>query len=153
VAVVADGKMRLSQGFRYVQSNPVLRNTLLMLGIVGTLTYEFTVILPLFARFTFRSQAGGFAALVMARGLGSAIGGLYSASRRKTTASMLPAAALVFGVAVLATAAAPTLALAVIAMTAVGLCSIIFLSIGGPRWPRWNQASFQSARNPIPMRA
>ena len=60
---VAAGKGRLKQGFRYVQSNPVLRNTFLMLGIVGTLTYEFTVILPLFARFTFHSEAGGFAGL------------------------------------------------------------------------------------------
>jgi MFS family permease len=129
-AVPVDGRGRLSQGLRYVQSNPVLRNTLLMLGIVGTLTYEFTVILPLFARFTFHREAGGFAALVMARGFGSAFGGLYSASRRKTTASMLPTAALVFGLAVLAAAAAPTLALAVIAMTVVGFCSIIFLSLG-----------------------
>jgi len=125
-----DGKERLSQGLRYVKSNPVLRNTLLMLGLVGTLTYEFTVILPLFARFTFHREAGGFAALVMARGLGSAIGGLYSASRRKTTSSMLPIAALVFGLTVLAAAAAPTLTLAVIAMTGVGFCSIIFLSVG-----------------------
>jgi len=130
VSAAADCKGRLKQGLRYVQSNPALRNTLLMLGIVGTLTYEFTVILPLFARFTFHREEGGFAALVMARGIGSAIGGLYSASRRKTTTSMLPLAALVFGVAVLATAAAPTLTLAVIAMTGVGLCSIIFLSLG-----------------------
>lgn len=130
VAVAFDGKRRLSEGLRYVRSHPVLRNTLLMLGMVGTLTYEFTVILPLFARFTFHREAGGFAALVMARGLGSAIGGLYSASRRKTTATMLPVAALLLGLAVLAAAAAPTLALAVIAMTVIGLCSIIFLSLG-----------------------
>jgi MFS family permease len=130
VAVAVEGNRRLSQGFRYIQSNPVLRNTLLMLAIVGTLTYEFTVILPLVARFTFHSDAGGFAALVMARGFGSAIGGLYSASRRKTVPTMLPAAALVFGLAVLAAAAAPTLALAVIAMMGVGFCSIIFLSLG-----------------------
>lgn len=130
VATTRDGKERLSRGLRYVKSNPVLRNTLLMLGLVGTLTYEFTVILPLFAKFTFHSEGGGFAALVMARGFGSAIGGLYSASRRKTTASMLPVAALVFGLTVLATAAAPTLAFAVMAMTGVGFCSIIFLSVG-----------------------
>lgn len=130
VEAAVDGKGQLWQGFRYVRSNPVLRNTLLMLGLVGTLTYEFTVILPLFARFTFHREAGGFAALVMARGFGSMIGGLYSASRRKTTSRMLPVAALVFGLAVLAAAAAPTLAVAVIAMTGVGFCSIIFLSLG-----------------------
>ena len=43
---------------------------------------------------------------------------------------MLPVAALVFGLAMLAAAAVPTLAMAVIAMTVVGLCSIIFLSLG-----------------------
>jgi MFS family permease len=76
-ATTREGKERLWQGLHHVKSNPVLRNTLLMLGLVGTLTYEFTVILPLFAKFTFHSDAGGFAALVMARGFGSAIGGLY----------------------------------------------------------------------------
>ena len=43
---------------------------------------------------------------------------------------MLPVAALLFGIAVLAAAAAPTLTLAVIAMFGVGFCSIIFLSRG-----------------------
>jgi len=129
-AIVAKAKGQLSEGFRYVRSSPVLRNTLLMMAIIGTLTYEFTVILPLFAQFTFHSGAGGYASLTVAMGFGSMIGGLYSASRKKTTAKMFTTAAFMFGVAMFIAALAPTLAIALLAMVLVGFCSIIFLSLG-----------------------
>ena len=43
-------KGQLREGFRYVWSNPKLRTPLLMMAIVGTLAYEFQVILPLVAQ-------------------------------------------------------------------------------------------------------
>ena len=129
-AMVARAKGQIAAGFRYVKSNPILRDTLLMMAIIGTLTYEFTVILPLFAQFTFHSGASGYAALTIAMGLGSMIGGLYSANRKKTTAKMLALAALFFGITMLIAAIAPTLAFALIAMVLVGFFSIIFMSLG-----------------------
>ena len=130
IAIVAKARGQVMAGFRYVMATPILRDTLVMMAIIGTLTYEFTVILPLFAQFTFNSGASGYAALTVAMGFGSMLGGLYSASRKKTTPKMLTVAAFFFGVAMLIAAGAPTFLLATIAMMLVGFCSIIFLSMG-----------------------
>jgi len=124
------GGGRLREGFRYVGRTPLLRDTLLMMALIGTLSYEFVVILPLLAEFTFHQGAGGYAGLMSAMGAGSAVGGLYTAHRRRRSPAMLVNAALLFGVVMLAVAASPTFPLALAAMALVGFFSINFLSLG-----------------------
>ncbi len=123
-------KGQLREGFRYVLSSPVLKNSLLMMGIIGTFSFEFIVILPLFAQFTFHGDASTYAALNAAMGVGAAAGGLLTARRRKTAPHMLARAALLFGIAMLIVSIAPTLTLALLAMVLVGVFSINFLSLG-----------------------
>ncbi len=123
-------KGRLAEGFRYVGRTPLVRDTLIMMALIGTLSYEFVVILPLFAEFTFHRGAGGYAALMAAMGAGSAAGGLYTAHRRKRSPAMLINAALLFGAVMLVVAIAPTFTLAMAAMALVGFFSINFLSLG-----------------------
>ncbi len=123
-------KGQLGEGWRYIKSNKILRDTLLMMAIIGTLTYEFSVILPLVAQFTFHGNAGTYAALTVAMGVGSIAGGLYTASRKTTTAGALVKAALFFGVTVLLAAVLPKFTLVLIAMVAVGFYSINFLALG-----------------------
>ena len=41
-----------------MRTSPVLLNTLIMMAIVGMFTYEFSVMLPLFAEFTFDAAPG-----------------------------------------------------------------------------------------------
>jgi MFS family permease len=123
-------KGQLVAGFRYVRSSPVLLNVLLMMAIIGTLTYEFSVSLPLLAEFTFERGESGYAALTAAMGIGAVAGGLYTAGKRRTSSYALAVSALLFGTSVLLVAAAPTLALAVVAMLIVGFFSINFTSLG-----------------------
>jgi MFS family permease len=127
---VSRAKGQLMEGFRYVLSSPVLSNLLLMLAIVGMLTYEFSVILPLLSEFTFHEGSSGYAALTAAMGAGSVVGGLYTASRRYSTPRKLAVASICIGVSVLLVAAAPTLTFAVAAMLIVGFFSINFTSLG-----------------------
>src|SRR5215213_2562997 len=61
--VVARAKGQLAEGFRYVRGSPIVLNTLLMMAIIGTFTYEFQVILPLFSEFTFHDGESGYAAM------------------------------------------------------------------------------------------
>ena len=129
-AIVGRAKGQLREGFRYVRSTPLLLNSLLMMAIVGMFSYEFNVSLPLFARFTFQSDAVGYAGLTTAMGIGSVIGGLYTATRRTVTVRMLIRAACLFGLVILLTAIAPTLWLAMLGMVLVGIFSINFLSLG-----------------------
>lgn len=128
-APVRAAKGQLRDGFRYVLRNPVLLDVLVMMGIVGTFTYEFQVTLPSMARFVFQQPIMGAALLTSANGVGAVIGGLYSASRRRATIRGLTAASLGFGLAVLGVSVMPTLAAAAAGMVLVGGFSIAFTSL------------------------
>jgi MFS family permease len=123
-------KGQIREGFRYVLATPVLGASLLMMAIIGTLTFEFQVSLPLIAHFTFHGDARSYAFLSSAMGLGAACGGIVFASRTVITPYKLVRASLLFGLAVLAAACMPSLALSGLAMVAVGVCSINFSSLG-----------------------
>lgn len=120
---------QLREGLAYVRATPVLWTTLCMLAIVGTLTYEFPVTLPLMAKFTFGAEAGAYAALMGAMGAGAVVGGLFSASRRQACPARLTRVAFVFGAVVLVAAVMPTLPLTIAAMFAVGFVSIFYTSL------------------------
>ncbi|HEX7975995.1 MAG TPA: MFS transporter [Anaerolineales bacterium] len=123
-------KGQLREGFKYVLATPVLRNTLLMMAFIGTLTFEFQVSLPLIAQFTFKGNASSYAFLTGAMGFGAVFGGLAIAGQKKVSSSGLASAALLFGAAVLGASFMPTLGLTGLAMVFVGLCSIYFTSMG-----------------------
>lgn len=123
-------KGQLREGFAYISKTPVLRDTLLMMALIGTLSYEFSVILPLFAQFSLHGNAGAYALLTSAMGLGAVFGSMYSATRHKVKPSMLVIAAIFFGCSILVATSAPTLNLAVAAMVLVGFFSLNFTSLG-----------------------
>jgi MFS family permease len=123
-------KGQLRDGFRYVASTPVLRNTLIMLAIIGTLTYEFQVSLPVIAEFTFHGDASSYAFLTGSMGLGAVVGGILIAGQKKVLPYRLVSGAFLFGVTVLGAAFMPTLALAGFVLVLVGVCSIYFTSLG-----------------------
>jgi len=126
----ARSKAQIREGFRYVMSNPILRSTLLMIVIIGCLTFEFQVSLPLIARFTFNGDARVYASLSMALGVGAVIGGLMIAGQREVSADRLVRGALWFGLVILAAAFMPSLPLSVLALVLVGIFSIAFTSMG-----------------------
>jgi MFS family permease len=120
---------QLGAGFRYVRSSPVLLTILMMMAVIGTFTYEFTVSLPLLAQRAFGNGANAYAAMTAAMGLGAVVGGLYTASRAPGSARRVSWAAFFFGLAVFLTAIAPTLPLALLALLIVGFCSIRFTAL------------------------
>jgi MFS family permease len=121
---------QIQAGLRYVVSTPVLGSTLLMMALIGTLTFEFQVSLPLIAQFTFHGDASSYAFLSSSMGFGAAIGGFFFASRKGITPYKLVSASLLFGLAVLAAAFMPSLMLSGLALVGVGICSINFSSLG-----------------------
>ena len=121
---------QLREGIRYVLSMPLLRDTLLMMTLVGMLTYEFQVSLPLLAQNTFKGGASSLAFLTGSFGLGAVIGGLAIASQRVNTPSRLVIAGFLFGVTILGAAFMPTLFFSGMALVLAGICSIYFTSLG-----------------------
>jgi MFS family permease len=131
LVVAAKGQIR--EGFAYVRGNPLILDVLVMMAIVGTLTYEFQVMLPLLAKFTFhrsfKEDAILLAFLTGATGVGAVIGGLLTAGRRSASVRSLTLASLGFGVSVIAVSVAPTMVWAVLGMVVVGGFSIMFTSL------------------------
>lgn len=119
---------QVKAGLRYVARSPALRNTLIMIGVVGCLAYEFQTTLPLMAGGPFHGGAGAYGVLTASLGVGSALGGLVFASLKSQDVRRLPQLALVFGVVELLAALAPTLPLESIALLLVGAASVAFTS-------------------------
>lgn len=122
------GGRQLREGFAYVWGEPQLRIPLLVMAVVGTLAYEFHVTLPLLAKFTFGGGPLVYGMLSAVMGVGAVVGGLATARRARTSAAGLVRSAGVFGLLILATAVAPTLPTALVALTLVGAASIRFIA-------------------------
>lgn len=129
-AAVVRGPGQLREGLAYVWHEPALRAPLLAMAVVGALAYEFQVILPLLARFTFDGGAGTYGAMTACMGLGAVVAGLVIAGRNRSGPRSLVRAAYVFGGLILVTSLAPTLALVMVALVGVGGASIAFLALG-----------------------
>jgi MFS family permease len=125
---VPRGPGQLREGLRYVCSDPHLFIPLVMMAMVGTLTYEFQVSLPALATITFGGGAASIGIITAAMGTGAVIGGLLSAGRTTSGIRTMVLAALAFGGSVLLVVMAPTLTLAAVALVSVGAASIWFLS-------------------------
>lgn len=123
-------KGQLREGLAYVRRTPGLLVPLLMMALVGCLTYEFQVTLPVYAKVTLHGDASTFGFLTAAMGIGAVVGGLFTAGRGRTGIRALTLTAAVFAVVVGLAAGVPNLALALVAMLAVGAASVSFLSIG-----------------------
>lgn len=118
---------QLRRALRHVRTTPDLRIPLALMALVGTLAFNFQVVLPLLARFTFHDQHGGiYAALTTAMGLGAVAGALAMGARARPRPSFTTAAAVALGVAMALTALAPTLGLALAALVATGAASVAF---------------------------
>jgi MFS family permease len=113
-------------GLRYVRGNPQLAVPLALMALVGTLGFNFQVVLPLLARFSFGGGASAYAVLVCAMGVGSVIGALINGARGHTGGGLIAGAALAFGVLALLAAAMPTLALEVPVLALLGAASVTF---------------------------
>ena len=122
-------KGQLREGFRYAWSTPVLRTTLIMLAIIGTLTYEFTTTLPMLAEFTFGAGSSGLAAMTTLMGLGAVVGGLAIAAGKPPTPQKLVAVAAMFGCTVLLVAVMPTITAVYIVMPFLGAASVGMISL------------------------
>jgi MFS family permease len=121
---------QLVEGLRYVRSEIGLAMPLLMMAIVGCLTYEFQVTLPVVATRAFHGGSRTYGFMTAAMGIGAVIGGLYAARRGRTGLTTLVRSAAVFGVLLGLAAFAPNLWLELIALAAVGAASVTFISKG-----------------------
>jgi MFS family permease len=124
--VVARKPGELRKALRYVRRTPDLYIPLAMMALVGTVSYNFQVLLPLLASDTWSGTASTYALLTAAMGVGSMSGALVAGARGRVTPGLLISAAVAFGTAELLVAAAPTLELQILALLPLGAASVTF---------------------------
>jgi MFS family permease len=124
---------QLRDGLAYVARSPELRIPLIMMAVIGTLAYEFQIVLPLIAKQTFQGGSLSYSLLTAAMGAGAFAGGLLLARRGRVGAGGPILAAAGFGIVLVLTALAPTLPIAALAMVGVGAASVAFTAAGNSR--------------------
>jgi MFS family permease len=113
-------------GLRYVRGTPELMVPLALMALVGTLGFNFQVVLPLLAKFSFESGAMTYASLVSAMAVGSIAGALVNGHRGQTGPRLIAGGALAFGVSALLAAAMPSLALEIVMLALLGAAAVTF---------------------------
>ncbi|MEO5840430.1 MAG: MFS transporter [Acidimicrobiales bacterium] len=123
----ARARRQVREGMRYVWRTPQLRVPVILMFVVGMLTYETGVTLPLLAKDTFHGGAGTYSLFTAAMGVGAVIVGLGYAARMNVTRGLLLRVTVVLGVFMFASAAAPTQGIELVALVALGGASVTFL--------------------------
>jgi MFS family permease len=113
-------------GLRYVIATPELAVPLALMALVGTLGFNFQVVLPLLAKFSFDGGATTYGVLVSAMAVGSIAGALVNGAHGRTGPRLIAAGALAFGLSALLSAAMPTLALEIPFLALLGAAAVTF---------------------------
>lgn len=121
---------QIREGLRYVWTTPRLRWPLVLMAIVYTLSFNFSVLLPLLARFSFGGGAALYAQFLSAMGAGSLVGALVMANRRRASPQVLAWSAAAMGAAMVAAGLAPSVGVAFGVLAAIGFASMVFMATG-----------------------
>jgi MFS family permease len=124
VAEREPGAIRAALG--YVRRTPELAVPLALMALVGTLGFNFQVVLPLLARFSFDGDALAYAVLISSMGVGSIVGALVNGAHGRSGPRLIGGGALAFGTLALLAAAMPELALEIPVLALLGAAAVTF---------------------------
>lgn len=124
---------KLGEGIRYAAHTPDVALILGLVAFIGTFGYNFTVMLPLLARYEYGTGPQGLARLTSALGVGSLIAAVYAASRGRPTRRAVVAGAGGFGVLLLLVGLVPGERAGIILLAGVGLFGIFFHTTANSR--------------------
>lgn len=125
---VAKAKGQLREGLRYMWATPELRLPLLMIAVIGLMTFNYPVVLPLLATRDLDGGPGTYTILLSVMSVGSMIGALVVARRADIDPRYLAYSALGLAAACLGLALAPTTAVATVLVIPVGVCTMLVVS-------------------------
>lgn len=124
--ITVRGKGQLRAGLALVARTSELRVPLLMMAVVGLLSFNFNVVLPSVARFTYHGTATTYALMMNFLAGGALVGALVSGTRTAVTRKTVSWSAFAFGAALGVAAAVDNLWVALTALIFVGATSVTF---------------------------
>ncbi len=122
----ARGQVR--EGLRYARSVPQLWMPLVMMAVIGTLAFNFQVVVPLFVIKDLGGTDRTFTLLFSVLSLGAFVGALLVARRTGSSVRRVGLTAVAFGVSMAMLAVAPSQGLAFLIGPLVGVTSIAFMT-------------------------
>jgi len=122
-------KRQLREGVVYAWHNRPVRLALVVTAVIGTLAFNYQVVLPLMAEQELGGDAGTFGTMMAVLGVGSFLGALWTAHFGRSSPRVMILAVLALGVTMMAAALAPSLPLEYAALPTVGLSSMVVLSM------------------------
>ena len=136
-------KPRVKAGLRYAWSITEMRGTIVVLGVVGTLVWNFPTFMTLLAERTLHGSAGLAGTLMAILGVGTVIGALAAAHRATTSARLVRGVALALGVSMLATATAPNEALVMVTLVPTGALAVMFGAVANSHMQSLSSREFR----------
>ncbi len=120
------GRAGVRHALRHIRGRRELREPLLLMAALGTVGFNFQVIIPILADRTFTGSVTAYSLMMIAMGAGSIAGALTVGTRKRVSRKMIAGAALGFGIGSMLAAAAPTLELEMVALALLGVCAVTF---------------------------
>jgi MFS family permease len=125
---VPRSKGQIREGLHYVRSRPELLLALVLMAVVGTLAFNFRVLLPLMATDVFGGGAGAYGMLSAIMAVGTVGGALGAATTQRPNRKVLVGSAIAFGALIVVAAAARSLLVEAVILVPLGVVSMIFIA-------------------------
>ncbi|MBV9410801.1 MAG: MFS transporter [Acidimicrobiia bacterium] len=128
VPITPRGKGQVREGMRYVRGLPELWIPFVMLAVVGTLSYNFTVVFPLFVEHGLGGGDAAYTLVYTVFSAGALVGAFVVADRRRVGVDNIVRGAFAFGLTELLLAFAPSVPATLPIVAIVGFSSIAFMT-------------------------
>jgi MFS family permease len=119
----------VTAGWRYARQDPVVGPVLLAMFFVGLAGFNFPMVMPLMAKYTFHVSAARLSVPMACSAVGSLLGGAVVAGMRTPTMRMLGVGAAAFGVVLAAYGGAPTYLLWVVVAFPIGVITAVYTTM------------------------
>ena len=126
--VTRKAKRQVREGLRYARNRTERWVPLTMMAVIGTLSYNFQTVFPLFTTRDLHGTGTTFTLLFSVVSLGALVGALATARRQTISVRSVAVAAIGYGGAMGLMALAPNQAVAYLLGPVLGLASIVFLT-------------------------
>ena len=134
---------RVREGLAYAWGITEIRATIVLVGVVGTLVYNFPTFLTLMAQETFHGGAGLAGLLMAVLGIGTVFGALLAAHRARQTSRTVLVAAAVLGASMVGMGALPSKVLVFAALVPVGAFAVFFGATANAHMQMWSRPDYR----------
>lgn len=124
----ARGPGQIRAGLRYITTMPDLWVTFVMLAVIGTLSYNFILLFPLFVAKGLHADAAAYTYVYAAFSVGGLVGALVVARRSTVDVRTVALGAVSLGAAMLLLTVAPNVVFAVALAVPAGAASVAYMT-------------------------